>query len=88
MRAMAWMKVGIIAAASIVMSSSIGWADAEPQEEYFSGAAPSAAKKADPSSRRAKEMGKVVEHSAEGTLRVGMATADITPDWPVLLPYG
>ncbi|HID09986.1 MAG TPA: hypothetical protein EYP17_01615 [Candidatus Latescibacteria bacterium] len=37
---------------------------------------------------RAELVGKVRELSFRGPLKVGLGTADITPDWPVVLPYG
>jgi len=80
-------KIGTFVVVAMILGSGIGRAHMGPHWEYFTGATP-AEKGSDPSSDRAKEMGRVLERSAEGTLQVGMATVDITPDWAVLLPYG
>jgi len=87
MRAMGYVKIGVMVAV-MVLGFGVGQTHMGPHWEYFTGAMPLAAKGLDSSSDRAKQMGRVLERRAEGPLRVGMATVDITPDWPVLLPYG
>ena len=81
------MKISAMMMVGMVLGASMSWAHMGPDWEYFSGATP-AAKGADSSSDRVKEIGRVLERNVQGTLWVGIATVDITPDWPVLLPYG
>ncbi|MFH1007835.1 MAG: hypothetical protein V1800_10075 [Candidatus Latescibacterota bacterium] len=87
MKAVSCMKIGTIAVIGALLGSGLPRADMEPHSDYSAGAAP-AEKRSDVPSDRAKEIGNLLERSAGGALRVGMATVDITPDWPVLLPYG
>ncbi|OPX21822.1 MAG: hypothetical protein B1H02_07025 [Candidatus Latescibacteria bacterium 4484_107] len=87
MKATSYVKIGTIAVIGILLGSGLPSAHMGLHTDYFTGDTP-AEKASDAPSDRAKEMGQLLERSAEGALWVGMATVDITPDWAVLLPYG
>jgi hypothetical protein len=87
MKAISYVTIATIAVIGILLGSGFTSAHMGLHTDYFTGDTP-AEKGSDASSDRAKEMGQLLERSAEGALEVGMATVDITPDWAVLLPYG